>query len=243
MKINPDFYYPNNPDTSDSEGITILILQGVEIDQKEYQDLAEALADKNYQVIVPNFDKPGGYFCPDFESFSQFLAFQETVTPGFQNSLKDRLFLLGHSAGGSAALGAFAKYAPPLIIKPLGIILYGSAPRNVDDKQEPFPPILTVVGADDTIVTPRIAKSCFQSFSCDKKALLILKNFDHFSLTNTGTPDEYLDEENTQLSLYGLEAIPLLTEIIHQFILDCLNQTNNLKNLDIDLALEQKTNY
>ncbi len=109
--ISADFYYPQNINKSTHwEGITILILQGVEIDKQEYKSLANQLADKGFRVIIPNFEKFNGYesyLCPDVDSVATFLDFQESLTSGFQESLKNRLFLLGHSAGGISALQCF----------------------------------------------------------------------------------------------------------------------------------------
>jgi dienelactone hydrolase len=234
--IFADFYYPQNSNKlTNWQGITILILQGVEIDKQEYKLLANQLADKGFRVIVPNFDKFNGYesyLCPDFDSVATFLDCQESLTIGFQDSLKNRLFLLGHSAGGISALQCFSSKSPALKIEPIAIILYGSLALNVDKKQQEFPPILMIVGTEDNLIKPDIAKSGFNNLLGNKNTFLLLSKFDHYSLTNSGSNDH----KNKISSLfYGLKATEILGDIINNFILGCLNNSNWLDNINLDL--------
>lgn len=238
MNIPTDIYNPDNFDILDNwQGITILILQGVEVDKKEYQYLASELTKKGFRVIVPNFYKPGNYFCPDFDSVANFLEFQETLTPGFQESLQNRFVLLGHSAGGIAAVKTFDTHSPPLKIQPLAVINYASYALKIEEKQRELPPILVISGFEDTLITPNMAKLGFENLSGQNKTLIQLANFDHFSITNTGTLKED-GNKNVKPSIYGLEAAQILTQIINEFILGCLNNSPWQANLDLDVIQE-----
>lgn len=225
MEIPTDTYYPKNINTlNNSDCLTILILQGVEVDKSEYQSLASQLTDLGLKVIVPNFFKPGGYLCPDFNSVANFLEYQETLTPGFQESLKDRFVLLGHSAGGIAAFQALLKDSPPLKVNPFAMITYGSNVPKLIELQKNLPPTLIISGTEDSLITPEIAKLGFQNLSGDKNTFLQLSNFDHFSITNSGVPQGY-NKANIKLSLCGREATKILAEIINEFILRCVNNS------------------
>lgn len=222
MNISTDIYYPKNSEKLNNwDGITILILQGVEVDKKEYQSLASQLTKKGFRVIIPNFLQPGNYMCPDHNSVATFLEFQEALTPGFQESLQDKFILLGHSAGGVAVFQSLSKNSLSLKICPSAIITYGSTVPTLIKLQCSFPPCLMISGIQDTVFTTDLTKFGFKSLPKGKNYFLKLSNFDHYSITNYGRPQKYFNNK-VQSSLYGFEATTILAQIMNKFILECL---------------------
>ncbi len=132
----------------------------------------------------------------------------------------------------------FFSQFPALKIAPAGIILYGSLSLNIDNKQQNFPPILMMVGKEDNLITPDMAKSSFQNI-LRNKTFLLLSQFDHYSLTDSGFPDL---KNKISSEFYGLKATEILSNIINQFILDCLNNSNWLDNINLDLVDEIEQN-
>ena len=100
--------YPPEPLWEDYDSsLVILILQGFGIDKSEYTALATELNRHQFWVIVPNCYPIGrDYLCPENNSANQVItALQYSASQPFYQAIQRGVILLGHSAGGMAALG------------------------------------------------------------------------------------------------------------------------------------------
>lgn len=243
INIPADTYYSDNSNVlNDWNGMTILVLQGVQVDKKEYQSLAHQLTKKGFKVIVPNFFRPtSNYLCPDYDSVANFLAFQEKLTSGFLESLEEGLILLSHSAGGVAAFQSLNITSPTLKIFPSAIITYGSSVPRLFELQCKLPPVLMISGVQDNVINTNFTKWGFNTLPKihNNNYFLLLSDFDHYSITNSGTPKQHFNS-TLNSSLYGLEANTIIAEIVNQFILGCLNDYPWQDNLNLNLIAEIK---
>lgn len=216
---------------------TILVLQGVEVDQTEYSTLANNLASAGFSVIVPNFvARSGDYVCPDNSSVARFLASQQSQK--VQELLTGGLVLLGHSAGGYAAFGALMTESPGLAQWPTAIVTYGATAPFFDALQQELPPTLMIAGLADTIVPVQTTREGFDDLPSSRKTLISLSRFHHYSITDSGAP-QYAPEEESQKVPYGHTAIAILTQIICPFILHALeNKAGWTEELPAAIALE-----
>ncbi|WP_017295651.1 diguanylate cyclase domain-containing protein [Geminocystis herdmanii] len=228
MNIPTDFYYPPNTNQENFTGITILILQGVDVDKKEYQYLANLLTEKGYGVMIPNFYQGEGYLCPDDNSVNLF--FQDINNFDFdfftKTNFANNLIVFGHSAGGRAILQSLSN----LTILPLGIILYGCYALKPAINSSLFPPILVMAGDKDNITKSEVSKSNFtDNLLGHIKIFLKLENCDHFIINNS---HNLWQKEENKVSLTDKFNILIrqqqqdkITQIVDEFIKGCASKS------------------
>lgn len=232
MNIPTDFYYPSNSNIDNFKEITILILQGVDLDQKEYENFAQLLAKKGYRVLIPNFYQKGGYLCPDHNSLKSFFQEINHFKPDFfpEGYIRNNLIIFGHSAGGVAILQSLHN----LTDLPLGIILYGCYPSKPAINSSSIPPILVMAGDQDDIAKPEIIKSHFtDNLLGNLNFFLELDNFDHFTINNSSDP-WHKQETNPSRRKQKQENIDDITKVIDKFSKGCIDENfDNFQELNL----------
>ena len=220
FSIPLDLYPPEPLLAEDDSSLVILILQGVEIDKSEYSAIAKELTRHQFWVVVPNCYPLGrDYLCPDENSVKQVItALQSSASQPLYQALQRGVILLGHSAGGMAALGALNNNFSDLFSPLLAIATYGSnAPFNISPTSL-LPSVLMLSGEKDSVVSPDISKAAFHRIPTAKN-FMELKGLNHYSINNSPDPNGAPIEENkaefsNQDSVYFIAC--LLTSFVQR---------------------------
>lgn len=173
----------------------VVILQGAGVSRSEYSRLACALRDAGHVVVVPDLVPRGRtYLCPDGSSLEALLT---GPAPRSVIDAVDRsgILLVGHSAGGIAALETLELWARNLG-RLCGIVTFGSTAPGAIRSGGFAPPILLVTGDRDTVVPTCESAAAFCRLGLPLGTLLELRGADHYSITTTGKPDGAPVEES-----------------------------------------------
>lgn len=170
----------------------VLILQGADVDKSRYSRLASGLRACGHRVVVPNCVPPGrDYLCPDETAVRRALASLADASPECLAAFTaEGALLVGHSAGGIAALESVADWRRAGFAL-RGVALYGSnVPRSVAASRV-GPPVMMMCGTDDSVVTPDVARRAFHAVGWSPKALLEMPAMDHFAIVDDGVGDRF----------------------------------------------------
>lgn len=149
-----DLYPPTLRLPVESTPWVAVVFQGVDIDESEYALLANHLVSAGLWVAIPNCIPPGrDYLCPDAEAVVRVHSYLlASDVSGLRGAVGQGLLLLGHSAGGMAALEAAAMVSSDLMRDLRGVVTYGA---NAPFKFAPgaqMPLCLIIAGSQDGIV-------------------------------------------------------------------------------------------
>ena len=213
-----DLYPPEPLLAEDDSSLVVLILQGVEIDKSEYSAIAKELNHHQFWVIVPNCYPVGrDYICPENHSAKQVIdALQSSASQPLYQALQRGVILLGHSAGGIAALGALNYNLSDLFSPLLAIAIYGSnVPFNISSTSS-LPPVLMLSGQKDSVVSPDISRTAFQRIPT-AKTFVELTGLNHYSINNTSQPISAPLEEN-KADLSNQDSVHFIASLLTSFV-------------------------
>ena len=201
----------------DDSSLVILILQGVGIDKSEYTALATELNRRQFWVIVPNCYPVGrDYLCPENNSANQVItALLSSASQPCQQAIQRGVILLGHSAGGMAALGTLIHNTSDRFHQLIAIATYGSnAPLNISPTSSI--PVLMLSGKKDSVVSTALTRMAFQRIPT-AKTFIELTKLNHYSINNSPNPIGAPPEEN-QADLSNQDSVRLIAHLLTQFV-------------------------
>ncbi|MBE9225537.1 hypothetical protein IQ264_08895 [Phormidium sp. LEGE 05292] len=222
-----DLYPPEPLLAEDDSSLVVLILQGVEIDKSEYSAIAKELNRHQFWVIVPNCYPVGrDYICPENYSAKQVInALQYSPSQPLYQALQRGVILLGHSAGGMAALAALNDNLSDLFSPLVAIATYGSnTPFNISHISS-LPPVLMLSGEKDSVVSPVISRAAFQRIPT-AKTFIELKGLNHYSINNTPQPIGAPLEEN-KADLSNRDSVHFVASLLTSFVQRVKSQDEN----------------
>ena len=229
--------YPPEPLWEDYDSsLVILILQGFGIDKSEYTALATELNRHQFWVIVPNCYPVGrDYLCPENNSANQVItALQYSASQPFYQAIQRGVILLGHSAGGMAALGTLNDHSSDLFSQLMAIATYGSnAPFNISPSSSI--PVMMLSGEKDSVVSTDLTRAAFQRIPI-AKTFIELTGLNHYSINNSPHPMGAPPEEN-QADLSNQDSVRFIACLLTSFVQSVKSQNENwLSSLDNDIV-------
>lgn len=227
FSIPLDLYPPEPLLEEDESSLVVLILQGVEIDKSEYSAIAKELNRHQFWVIVPNCYPLGkDYICPEKNSAKQVItALHSSASQLLYQALQRGVILLGHSAGGMAALSALNDNFSELFSPLVAIATYGSsAPFNINPTNS-LPPVLMLSGQQDSIVSLDTSRTAFQRIPT-AKTFVELTGLNHYSINNTPQPIGAPLEEN-KADLSNRDSVHFIACVLTSFVQKVKSQNEN----------------
>lgn len=222
-----DIYPPEPLLKEDDSSLVVLILQGIEIDKSEYSAIAKELTRHQFWVIVPNCYPLGrDYLCPENHSAKQVInALQSFPSQPFYQALQRGVILLGHSAGGIAALSSLNDHLSDLFSPLVAIATYGSnVPFNISPTSS-LPPVLMLSGEKDSVVSPDISRTAFQRIPT-AKTFIELTGLNHYSINNNPQPIGAPLEEN-KADLSNQDSVHFIASLLTSFVQKVKSQDEN----------------
>lgn len=236
FSIPLDIYPPEPLLAEDDSSLVVIILQGVGIDKSEYAAIAKKLSYHQLWVVVPNCYPEGrDYICPENNSTHQVItALESEASQPLYQALQRGVILLGHSAGGMAALGGLNEMSH-LLDRLVAIATYGSnAPFNISATRS-LPPVLMLSGEKDSIVPSDISRTAFYRIPM-VKTFIELKGLNHYSINNSLQPIDAPPEEN-QADFPHSDSIHFITCFLTSFVQAVKSQDQNwLSALERDVV-------
>ena len=215
-----DIYYPILNDGTPVDDLPIaLFLQGALVDKLYYSDYANQVARYGFVIVVPNHERSipdlGNVLLPEISQIEAVLAAldrenADPLSPLAGQIDTGKLGLLGHSFGAAVGLSAIANKCLPLLClesfeRPselMGGAFFGANLRDQADKPIPIPNhgigVALLQGDQDGRALPLNAQATFDNIAAPPKALVTLKDVNHFGVTNVNTPSGAIPDPNQQ---------------------------------------------
>jgi dienelactone hydrolase len=214
-----DLYPPEPESEESSESWPIILLQGVEIDKSDYSMLARELCARGRWVVVPNCIPLGrDYLCPNAESVSR--VFDDLLGPGeasLQEAMRRGLVLVGHSAGGMAALDMAAAAPLDSGLQVRAVVTYGSNAPMTYESGRSLAPCLILAGNRDSVVTPEISLAAYRRLPASRKIFVELPGFNHYAITNSAAP-RHAPTESAAAALSNEASVRVIGELTDSFV-------------------------
>ena len=198
-----DIYYPESFDSSTTFPL-ILMLQGAEVDKRDYSNFASQVASYGFVVAVPNHRRkfPFGLF-PVQELTNDVLEFMKVENMSQASPLQrkidvNKMGLLGHSFGGPVGLGVIQGNCFPILCitdftRPEELkagIFYGTRFGSQDPTSSVPPifnqgiPIGLIAGTLDGVISPKKVEETYNQIQESPKVLVNVLGANHYGITN-----------------------------------------------------------
>lgn len=213
-----DIYYPILPNSNTETLPIVLFLQGALVDKSDYYNYAKIVSKYGFVVVVPNCRRSipelnAEGLLADVGVINDVLQYLKNTKNSVYNSPIDsiidtsKLFLMGHSWGGTIGLSAINNtYTPILYVDDFqrpdelkGAAFFGTSLPEIGENYRPTNnftpikndgiPIAILEGSLDGITSPQSERKTYDLIKDSPKAFITIIGTNHYGITNEDNLD------------------------------------------------------